>query len=325
MRRLECKVKVGSRTSMALSALLTVIAIGGCWWDDEVYGYDYYDYYYPYTYYYPADVGYSAYYWSDDYLYSDWYYSGAPLDAQDNIPAGAGGVIRALARGESVCPGQVTITPKMAAPACQTTGGATSVRSGATMVFAGCQTPAGGKLDGTIDVQATKSASEQTCSDSTRITLSHTTKITNLTYTSPNGERVVIPDQTDTGTNSYTYGQVPTTVGFNSTGQIQVFAANGTMSAALTQNGTRTLTFTPATKSYSVSGVVNIQDARSEARASLMGNNISRSADCCHPVGGTLMVTRSGGPNPGEHNWTFGPTCGQAAMDGATVQMPACL
>jgi hypothetical protein len=186
-------------------------------------------------------------------------------------------------------------------------------------------TPNGGKLDGTIDVTAMRMASEQTCSSNTRITLSHTTTITNFTYTAPGGMKVVIPNQTDTGTNSYTYGQVPTTFSFNSSGRVQVYAANGNLSADLNHNGTREVTFNSSNKTYAVSGLAALEDTHSNARGSVMSDGVTRSSECCNPIGGTVKVTRTGGSNPGEHTWTFGPACGQATMDGAATTPPACL
>jgi hypothetical protein len=311
-----------ARTSLALSALLAAVAVGGCWWDDDYYD-AYYDYYYPYTYYYPVDVGYSSLYYSDYYYYDDWYWAGGTAAAVDASRTGVGGVLRALARGEQVCPGQVTVTPRTGTPACQAAD-MSAARSGATVVFSGCQTSGGGKLDGTVDVMATRSASEAVCTSNTRITVTHTTKISNLTYTTPAGQRIVVPEQTDTGTNSYTYGQFPVMVNLNSSGQLQVFGTDGTMTADMRHDGARTVSFNASDRTYSVSGSADVQDNRSAARASLTSRDIRRSTDCCHPVGGTLTVNRTGGENPGEHTWTFGPTCGQMAKDGSTITPPGC-
>lgn len=313
--------------AVALSAVLVAAAgSGGCWWwDDDVAAgsADYaYEYYYPYTYYYPANLSYSSMYWSDDYLYSDWYY--AQSGSSETSRLGVGSFLRALARGEAVCPGQVTITPRMAPPPCLSPD-TTSVRSGATIVFSGCQTAGGGRIDGTIDVQANRSASEQTCSSNTRITMSHTTTITDLTFTGPGGGRLVIPTQTDTGTNTYNYGELPAMVGVTSMGRLQVYAANGSLTADHSHNGTRNITYQASNKTYTVSGMINTQDARAGASASLVGSNITRTTDCCHPTSGRLVVTRTGGTNPGEHTWMFGATCGQMSLDGAEVTPPACL
>ena len=149
-------------------------------------------------------------------------------------------VIEALARGESVCPGQVTITPKTATPACAG-GNATEERNGVTLVFNGCVV-SGATINGTFDVLSNRAASEQTCSATTTITLGHTTTITNLSISDSNG-KIVIPSQTDTGMTSYTFGQTPTTTTFNITGEMQTFSATGTMIADLTYTGMDTVTF----------------------------------------------------------------------------------
>ena len=318
------RVHPGIRT--ACVALAAIALGGGCFWDDDYVDPYYYDYYYPYAYYYPVDLSYSSVYYTDAWLYSDWYYAEAPQTiAQDNTWSGVGSFIRALARGESICPGQVTITPKMSPPACQM-GDTTSVRSGANLVFNGCKTPNGGTLEGTIDITANRTATEQVCSASTKITLSHTTTITNFSYTAPNGSRLVIPTQTDTGTNTYTYGETPTRFSFESTGRLQLYAASGgALGADLTHNGARTVSYSSANKSYSVSGIAAVEEARSGGRATLAGDQLTRVTDCCAPVSGMLRVSRTGGTNPGEHTWSFGPACGQTTLDGTAREQPICM
>src|SRR5450631_4461484 len=109
---------------------------------------------YLYSYYYPADLAYTGYYGADSWNYAVYYSSpGLPAGSAaatviDNSGRPSlGSTLRALIRGESVCPGQVTVTPKTAPPAC--TGSAqASVKNGITAVFAGCQLTGGGKLDG---------------------------------------------------------------------------------------------------------------------------------------------------------------------------------
>jgi hypothetical protein len=316
-----------ARTFIALSALL-LISGGTVACDEGTYvaggTVDYgYEYYYPTTYYYPADLAYSSYYWSDAWLYDDWYFSRAPQQAGGNTRRAVGDALRALARGETICPGQVDVTPKTSAPACEVQG-TSAVRSGVTVVFSGCETSSGGTIDGTVDVTAMRSASEQICSPNTLVTLSHTTTLTDLTYTSASGERWVVPDQVDSGTNTYTYGQLPTNLSINSSGRFQVFAADGTLVSDHNHNGTRMVTYSAVDRSYSVSGLINTQDVKGGATANLTGTDIKRGPDCCYPTGGTLSVSRAGGTNPGSHLWTFGPECGQASFDGTAVTPPAC-
>jgi hypothetical protein len=313
---------------LALSAL--VLAGAGtlsCSDDDDDFAagtVDYaYEYYYPYSYYYPTDIAYSSYYWSYPWDYDLYYYKAQQTNG-NTVRTTIGSALRSLARGESVCPGQVTVTPKMAPPACDEGNGNAEARSGATLVFTGCMT-ADGTLDGTVDVQSTRMASEAVCSATTRITVAHTTTLTNVTFTSSGGQKVVIPMQTDTGTNTFTYDQSPTTASINSSGRMQVFRADGTLAADFNHNGTRMISYSQDNHSYTVSGTINTMDVSGGGMATLTGDNITRSKDCCRPTGGTLTVNRTGGSNPGTHTWTFGPTCGQVTFDGAEITPPACL
>jgi hypothetical protein len=291
-----------------------------------------YDDPYLYSYYYPADLSYSGYYAADSWDYAGYYAArgavpgsvGAATVINNSGRPSLGSTLRALIRGESVCPGQVTVTPKTAPPACSGTAVA-SVKNGVTVVFNGCQLSGGGKLDGTFDVQATKTASAAVCASDTTITLNYTTTATNLVYTSPEGARISIPSQTDTGTASYTFGQNAASTSFNSTGEAQFFNSSGTMVADLGYGGMRTLTFSSSTQSYTIDGTMNLQDKMTAgASATLLGAGIERSNSCCRPTAGTLTVTRIGGQAPGQHVWTFESTCGTAKLDGSTVTLPAC-
>jgi hypothetical protein len=249
--------------------------------------------------------------------------AGGAGGASTNTRPLIGQVIRALIRGETVCPNQVTVTPKTAAPACAGSS-ATSVRNGITIVFSGCQLPAGGSLSGTFDVTSQRSASEQTCTANTVISLGHTTTITNLAYTSPSGGKIVIPSQTDTGMTTYTFGQMAPGTTISTNGELQIFSSNGTMVSDHTYNGSRTLSF-QGNQSYKVDGTVNVQDQKSTASAMITGTGLTHTLACCRPVGGTLAITRTGGLRPGQHTWGFNSTCGSASFDGKTITLPACL
>ncbi len=314
------------------AALLGVIAASG-WGCNEgattgTVAYSYEDPYL-YSYYYPADVAYTGYYAADTWDYGLYYAAqgpaaGAATVIDNSTRPSLGSTLRALIRGESVCPGQVTVTPKTAPPACSGSP-LTSVKNGFTAVFAGCQLSGGGKLDGTFDVAATKTASSPTCAADTTISLQYTTTITNLVYTSPEGARISIPSQSDTGTASYTFGQNGTATSFNSTGEAQFFNTAGTMIADLGFSGMRTLTFTTSNQTYTIDGTVNVQDKMtSGASATLTGTGVQRSNGCCRPTAGTLTVNRTGGRFPGQHVWTFESTCGSAMLDGSTITLPAC-
>ena len=119
--------------------------------------------------------------------------------------------------GDVVCAGQVTVTPKTGTTICGVSA------SGVNIVFNGCQLSGGGTLDGTVDVQLTRAASDTTCGSATTITLGYTSTITNLTYTGTGGAKIVIPNEMSTSTLTYSFGQAPTTASIQTNGEIQRF------------------------------------------------------------------------------------------------------
>ena len=350
----------GSRTLAAIGALtLTAVLTGSCADDGTTATVAYaYDSPYLYTTYYPVDTAYSGYYWADSWNYYGFYYAGTAVasglanyggvgGAGGGLGAtggaggtggatGAGGsagsgpttlrstvasLVEALARGESVCPGQVTITPKTATPACSG-GSSTAERNGVTIVFNGCIV-SGATIDGTFDVLSNRSASQQTCSATTTITLGHTTTITNLTVSDSNG-KIFIPSQTDTGMTTYTFGQTPTSIAFNTTGEMQIFDNSQTMQGDLTYTGTDTVTLS-GNSSYSVDGTMTVQEKNGPASATITKKGLTRSGGCCRPTGGTVTIDRTGGNHPGQATWTFGPSCGTVMRNNATATLPACI
>ena len=246
---------------------------------------------------------------------------GAGGSGPTTVRATIASVIEALARGENLCPGQVTITPKTATPACAGSN-ATEERNGVTLAFNNCVVT-GATINGTFDVLSNRTASEQTCSATTTITLGHTTTITNLSISNAEG-KIVIPSQTDMGTTSYTFGQTPTTTTFNINGEMQTFSSTGTMIADLTYNGMNTVTFSSAS-SYSVDGTTNVQEKNGPASATITEQGVTRSGGCCRPTGGSVVINRSGGPHPGTATWTFGPSCGTVMRNNVTATLPACI
>jgi hypothetical protein len=310
-------------TLKAVPALLALsFASGSCY--DATSTYAYYDPY-MYSYYYPADIAYSSYYYTDAWLYDGLYYDAA--HPAQNVPArfSVGGVLRDLARGVEVCPGQVAVTHKTVMPACSADD-VSSVRAGATVVFTGCLLQRGGTVDGTVDISATHTASETTCSEDTTITAMHTTTVTNLVYRAPDGRQFVIPTMTDTGTNTYQYGQAPATINLNSKGRFQYFEPGNNLSYDQNFDGIRSFKFAGSDKRYTVDGVLNAQDnLNAGVTATLTAAGLTRTSDCCHPTAGTLGITRTeGSADPEHHDWVFGPSCGAVSKDGTTSTLTAC-
>jgi hypothetical protein len=246
---------------------------------------------------------------------------GAGGSGPTTVRATIASVVEALARGESVCPGQVTITPKTAAPACAGSN-VTQERNGVTLVFNSCVV-SGATINGTFDVLSNRAASDQTCSSTTTITLGHTTTITNLSISDAQG-KIMIPSQTDTGMTSYTFGQTPTSITFNTTGEMQIFNATGTMLSDLTYTGMDTVTLSGGS-SYSTDGTTMVQEKNGPASATITKQGVTRSGGCCRPIAGTTTVNRTGGPQPGTATWTFGPSCGAVMRNNVSAMLPACI
>jgi hypothetical protein len=302
---------------------------------------------YVYSTYYPADVAYSTYYYADTWDYNSWYYyylgqspspvagDGGLLDAGhvdagatdggagSLVPHGVIGAIEALARGMDVCPGHVTVTPKDTTPACDD-GMTTSERNGATLDFSGCQVGLV-TIDGTVDLAISRTASEPTCSSSTVISLMSTLTVTNLSETRNGGSKLVFPTLTATGTSSYTFGHAPTSIETNSMGELQLFDQSGTMQNDLTFTSMDTLTLN-GSQSYSVDGTTMLQEKNdSTVTATVTKTGLTRSAGCCRPTAGTVVINRTGGTHPGTTTWEFGPTCGAIKRNRVNVSLPNCI
>jgi hypothetical protein len=308
---------------------------------------------YAYDYYYPADIAYYDTYWVDSWYADPYYYlvtsraqtytadggatpdagaiadGGATSDASTGADGGTSGqgltgvaaVLRALAQGEMVCPGQVTVVPKTT-QLCSLAGGPGTVRSGATITFNGCMLSGGGRIDGMIDSTSMPTASDNNCDANTTINVSYTTTYTNLSYRAPSGTRVVIPSQTDKGSYMRKSTAGPTAISISSNGSLQRYDASNALVSNHTYNGMRNFTISRPNNvlTYMVSGTLMVQDAAGGSAVSVTGNDITRTAACCRPTGGTLSLTR----DETSANWTFGPMCGQATANGTSVTLPAC-
>jgi hypothetical protein len=273
----------------------------------------------PYVYYVylPDDVAIASFYWTNDWAYANLY--AVPATGAVTTVADA---IRALARGETVCGSAAAVTARTRTPVC--TGAPTQSRGGATIVFNNCQTPGGGTINGTVDISSSATASSAACTGTTMITLSHTTTITNLSYVGPNGNKAVIPQQVDTGTNTYTFGSLPASINLSTMGQLQTFAADGTEISDTSYTGTPTISFGGSTSSYTEDGTFTTTSnlvSGAGATYNLMG--VTRVSTCCRPVGGSVQVSRNSGAS---NTYTFGPNCGDVTLDGqVAASVPTCL
>src|SRR5262252_1909460 len=307
-----------------------------------------YDDGYVYTSYYPADVAYASYYWAYPWNYTTFYYyigaygpsgtsgtsgtagttgttgaagTGGTSGTGAGVRSGVVGAIEALARGQQVCPGQVTVNEKTSGVVCVANGAA--ARSGVTITFNNCSTT-GGTINGTVDVTGTATASDQTCGAATMITLRHTSTFTNLSIKVADGRTLVIPNQTNTGMTTFSFGQSPTTTSITTNGELQILDSSGAMQTDLTFMGDNMFTFS-GSQSYKVDGTTTVKEKNGNATATITRSGLERSGGCCRPTGGSITVDRTGGSLPGQANWSFGPTCGQIMRNGTTAMMPTCM
>src|SRR5262249_4656412 len=143
---------------------------------------------------------------------------------------------------------------------CPAAGAAATVNNGVTLAFNGCMLEDGGRLDGTVDVQATRTPSDTSCGANTSISVAITTTITNLTYLGPRGRKLVIPNQTGTSSFTFMVGQAPTLSALNINGRMQIFGSNGTTLLDNMFTGSFTVTPNLSKTSYSVDGMLSLQD-----------------------------------------------------------------
>jgi hypothetical protein len=308
---------------------------------------------YPYDYYYVGDVSVSDAYWADSWYVDPFYFAtslpigqvygggGGGGSAGGGVDAGvtpvtpsdggivsgslasAGVVLRELARGANLCPGQVTIAPKTTT-ACSFTGGPGTVRTGATVTFNGCTLSDGGRLDGVVDVTATPVPSDPSCGAGTTINVTYTSTLTNFTYTGPNGGRVVIPSLTNMGSYSRGVTMGPTSIAIATNGTLQRYDTAGVLIADHSLSGSRNYTIANngAGVSFSVDGALTVQDRTGGGNAATVtGTGVTRTNTCCRPTGGTIVVS---GTARSTSTWVFGPSCGQATLDGSSVTLSAC-
>jgi hypothetical protein len=284
-----------------------------------------YDDAYLYDGYYPADVAYASSYWAYGWDYGGFYYltndATAAAAAGGTGHPGLGAAIKALARGQQICPGQATVTEKTSASICA--ANAAALRAGVTIQFNNCAV-SGAIISGTVDVTGTATASDQACGGTTNVTLNFTSTLTNLSLTGSDGRKLVIPNQTNTGMASFTYGQAPAQMTIQTNGELQLLDTAGSVISDHTYMGDNTFTFS-GTTSYSVTGTTNVQEKNGAATATITRQGLTRSGDCCRPTGGSITVNRTNGQYPGQADWTFGPSCGQVSRNGTSATMPTCM
>jgi len=96
------------------------------------------------------------------------------------------------------------------------------------------------------------------------------------------------------------------------------------MISDLTYTAMDTVTFS-GNNSYSVDGTSSVKEKNGSASATITQQGLTRSGGCCRPTGGSAIIDRTGGSNPGTATWTFGPSCGTVMRNDTTAMLPACI
>jgi hypothetical protein len=300
------------RVAGAIAAL--AIAGSGCSDDNSDYYYDPYGYY---DYYYPSSYAYVDPYYM--YGYPGVYYQnvGSTTDAGSDLPALA---LRSLALGESVCPGQVTLTAERIPAPCGSGEGDT-IPASTSIQLNGCELSGGGKLDGALKITATQTPSDTKCDAGTSIAVSYTSTTTNLVYTAPSGARVELPEVTRTGSFTRKLDTPPAVLTINSQGRIERYDEQGAALSKTTFSGSQTLTLSGANGGFHVDGALTLEDAVAARTASVTSTDLSRAEGCCYPTSGSVAVVHADGTDT---KWSFGPNCGDVMVNDHKVKTDEC-
>lgn len=294
-------------------AMVITATFQGCDDDDDYY--DPYGYYYAYGYYYPSDMIYAM------PVYTDYWY-GYPyvLEKGTTNSLLPGETLRELGTGESVCPGQVTLTVDQIDAVCDL-GGEGTIPVRAEIAFDGCELVDGGLLDGNVLIEATQAFSDVTCDTNTVVDVSFSGTMTDLRYTSVSGAQSVIPSLNITGSYTRTLGGPPSTLSASVDGRVERYDPDGDLLMQIAVRGTQTLTpALLASAGYSVDGVLTFEDELESRTLQATANGLTRSDGCCRPTGGTVQVTGA----EGSDRWSFGPECGEISLNGATTTNDEC-
>jgi len=296
----------------ALGALALAAGAFAC--SDNNGGYYYNPYYDAYGYYYPTDIAYTY----PGYVDAWGGYSGYAFKSTTSS-ASPGARLRALAAGASICGDQATITTERVPSPC---GGDATVPSSASIVFDGCTLDDGGRLDGSFEIAATQTVSDTECDAETILDVSFTSTASNLSYTSAAGARVLVPSLTVAGAYTRELAGQPLSMTIDLEGSVERYDEGGRLSAQTSANGSQTLVPLSEGGGYRMDGTLSVQDTLNERSLEAVGTGITRTDACCHPTSGEISIERSTGESA---NWSFGPSCGDVLLDGASTELADCL
>jgi hypothetical protein len=243
--------------------------------------------------------------------------AGATAGAKDPISA-----IHALAQGSTdVCPGQVTATPTTVNTTCGSGGKSGEVPAGVTLNFQGCQLQGGGTLDGNVTLSRTETPSNTACDESTTLAVTYQVNVSNLSYLASGGNRTVINSLTSTGTYNRSLDKPPSSITsqLNATIVRSNSAGNEISNRTLSGNTTFTLSGSAPNINVVANSNLSVSAANNGGQGTLTMNSLTKTPSCCHATAGTVTVSGTE-----SSTYQFGPSCGDATKDGASISLGAC-
>lgn len=306
--------------STTKASTIAAVALAAVSCTTDPYYYDPYSYYYGASYYYPADVAYGGAYYAD-------YGAGAPItyaqarSNQQQVSELPGATLRALASGEDLCPGQVTIAKTPGNAPCPASD-REPVPASTSIQFADCTFADGGRLDGAVQIDTVHTASDTDCDAETRIDVSFTSAATDLAYTAASGARVVLPALTLTGSYTRAVEARPSLIEVGIEGQIERYAKDGEMLAQTSVSGKQTLTPLESGDGYRASGTLTMRDPIDDETVRVTSDGVNRPDSCCYPTSGSIELERSNGDLD---VLRFGPKCNEVTLDSESITPGHCL
>jgi hypothetical protein len=290
---------------------------------------------------YPLDADYALGYTAYDTMYvDDWgtgvyaarvpsSYAGYGADAgPGNADAGSTNQERtalealraAVLAKEGACADTATLEQKRTPKPCEQAGETADSQTGFTLTVAQCKLSNGATLEGKLEVSSTYTASDDACDSATTLTVAYEATYTNLTYVAPDGRKIVLVKLVDTGTYERKLQEPPASVSSRIEAELQRYDAAGTLSSSRTFAGTidYQISHPPLTILANAKlDATNALDGGKMSAVTVTSLKIQRS--CCHPTGGTIVAVGAE-----RTSYEFGPGCGDAKRDGASIQLPDC-
>lgn len=240
-----------------------------------------------------------------------------------------GAALRGLINGVKVCGDKVTIERQVATADCAEIGRGGEYLAGVTVTFDKCELPSGGMLDGVVTATTSKKlAPMQACAPGALIDVERTVSIDQLTHRRPSGVLVEWKNVNATSKAQRPIATPPAELKLQLQGERSAVTPLGKPLFHHLFEGAANVSFNKGdadvAPSRTISGQLTIQHLIAKFTAVITAKGLTKSADCCRPIAGSVSLVRTGSKEA-SHELEFGPACGAVALDGAVLDLPECL